>query len=228
MTNYKVQVEHAAYWRGKVHRWSTAWSFTGSFTGGTPTQVIAAIKSTEQANCYPSPTGVNGGVASIAIYNEDTGGVPIASALYFDWQNTATWVPYGGTAWSARTRPAVNQLEVALLVEWNAGLSSKGKPVKFRKWFHAVPDNDSAPGVADVLPADVTGIAASINGGLASVAGFGLLLGKGSRLAATTCTVSPYYNNHQIPRGRRRRALVTASGQYTGPALQIPNAISVD
>jgi hypothetical protein len=228
MANYKVQVEHAAYWRGKVHRWSTAWAFTGSFTNGTPAQVIAAIKSTEQANCYPSPTGVNGGIASIAIYNEDTGGVPIASALYFDWTNTSTWVPYGGTAWSARTRPAVNQLEVALLVEWNAGLSSKGKPVKFRKWFHAVPDNDSAPGVADVLPADVTGIASSINSGLAVVAGFGLLLGRGSRLAATTCVVSPYYNNHQIPRGRRRKALVTAAGHYTGPSVQIPNAISVN
>lgn len=205
MTNYKMQVEHAGYWRGAVHRWSTAWSFTGSVSPANYASVILSMHTLENNVNYPDPREINGGVASIALYNLDAGGVPLARTDYFDPENPSAWVPYAGLGWSSLVPPALNHAEAALLIEWNAGLSSTGKPVKFRKFFHAVPDYASGPGDGNITPTDQSGLATAAENMLVQIAAKGLNLGKGSRLAGTTPSVGAYFVNHQMPRGRKRR-----------------------
>jgi hypothetical protein len=78
--------------------------------------------------------------------------------------------------------------------------------VYLRKWYHMVPSTTVAPASPDISPsvqALLTTAAMSITGVLG---GKGLTLGSSSgRLAGSTVVVSPYYENHQMNRGRRRK-----------------------
>jgi hypothetical protein len=58
-----------------------------------------------------------------------------------------------------------------------------------------------------------------INGCLGSA---GLALGSYRGTFAGIPVVKAYLGNHQMPRGRRRKPLVTASGRYTGPTIGLP------
>jgi hypothetical protein len=149
------------------------------------------------------------------------GGVPVVEKVYYDWTTPGSWITPTSTAWPTRTAPADQNAEVAWLAEWQAGLSSSGKPVKFRKWYHSVPPSSSAGATADIPSTTVSSLLTQVTilqGCLAG--GYGLVLGNSRRLAGAA-TVLPYYGNHQMPRGRRRKPLVTADGRYTGPSLLI-------
>jgi hypothetical protein len=101
--------------------------------------------------------------------------------------------------------------------------------VFFRKWFHAVPKATPASGGAiEVSAADVASlVTAGTTLANCLSSGYGLSMGSSRRLAVNPPTVSSFYENHQMPRGRRRKALVTASGRYTGPTIEVPGAPEV-
>jgi len=224
MTDYRIVARHVRYWRGSVHRWSTVWRFTGSIsTGNIPTAVLA-IHDLEQKVGYPGVTTHQAGLYEVALYDHATGGVPLNTTTYFDYTNPSAWINYSGTAWASPFGAALTNAEVAVVVEWPAGVSTTGKPVRFRKWFHTCPTTAAVTGANDISSADLGTIASTINTQVAIVGGLGAPMGNGSRLAATSCNVLGHYGNHQMPRGRRRKALVTASGRYTGPSLVVPNA----
>lgn len=222
MTDYRLVSRHVRYWRGSVHRWSTVWRFTGTFTGPGLVSATTALHDLEQGVNYPGISTHQGGLYEISIYDHATGGVPVLTTTYFDWTNPAVWINYTGSAWAAPFGVAVGNAEAAVVAEWHAGVSRTGKPVRFRKWFHMTPVTVASSGGADISPTDVSNIQALIDSKVAVIDGLGVQMGNGSRLAALNCTVLPHYGNHQMPRGRRRRALVTASGHYTGPSITIP------
>lgn len=222
MTDYRIVSRHVRYWRGSVHRWSTVWRFTGTITSANYASATAAIKTLEMGVNYPGISAKQGGIYEIAIYDHATGGVPVQTTTYFDWTNPTVWVDYTGVGWASPHGVAVGNAETAILVEWAGGLSSSGKPVKFRKWFHMTPVTVATSGAADISPTDQSGLAAIINTQVAVVGGLGAPMGNGGRLAATTAVVNPHYGNHQMPRGRRRPALVSASGKYRGPSIVVP------
>jgi hypothetical protein len=222
MTDYRIVSRHVRYWRGAVHRWSTVWRFTGTLPSGSLAAATTAIKTLEDAVGYKGVTGNNGGCYEVAIYDHATGGVPIDTTTYFDWTTPGSWIPYTSSGWTSTSNPIDAQAEVAMAVQWHAGLSVTGKPVIFRKWFHSVPVNLSTPPSVDLSAAQITSLQTAINNQVAVVGGLGAPMGTGGRLAATSCIVRPYFGNHQMPRGRRRKALVTAAGRYTGPAIQVP------
>lgn len=222
MTDYRIVTRHVRYWRGAVHRWSNVYPFTGTIASGNYAACIAAMHTAEQAiNYYTGTPPITGGNYEIAMYNSATGGVPVDVVTYFDYTAPGSWIPYTATAWG--TSSAYEQVaEVALAVRWQGGLSRTGKPVYFRKWYHSVPSSTATGSARDVSTAAVLNIGNALTTALNTVGGFGAPMGRGGRLASSSPIVGIYYENHQMPRGRRRKALVSASGQYNGPAIHYP------
>lgn len=224
MTDYRIVARHVRYWRGQVHRWSTVYRFTGTIAAGSYGTAIAAIKTLDDGVCYHPASPVTGGIYEVAIYDHATGGVPVDIVTYFDWTTPASWIQYGSAGWGSLSSSFESNAEAALQIEWHAGLSVTGKPVVFRKWYHAVPQIGGGGTGVDVTAGQVTSLSAIVNAQIAVVGGLGAPMGTGSRLAATNCVVKTYFGSHQMPRGRRRKPLVTASGRYTGPTIQIPQS----
>lgn len=215
MPNYRAVVDHVGYWRGTVHRWSTSYSFTGS--GTAPNSAACdTLLAADSAICYAG-TNVSGGIPEVRFYNTATGGVPVVAKTYFDYAVPADWIKYTSTGWATHTNAPESALETALLIEWPAGLSTTGKPVTFRKWYHAVKVsiNQGGDSGQDMLTADLTaltGAAASLTGCLVST--YGLTIGNAGRLVTGAAVVSPYYSNHQMPKGRRRTSLSKDGTKY--------------
>lgn len=189
---------------------------------------LTTLLAADAAMCYPGVAGTTWGGTYEAVAYHTGGGVPVATYTAFDWTSPGAWVRDGGAGWGSPSGAYVNQAEVALLVEWPAGLSSSGKPVNFRKWYHAVPEpGTESPGSVDIstaMAATLLTAATTLTNCLASSS---LLMGNAGRFAGSPL-ISRYYANHQMPKGRRRRALVSASGRYTGPTISIPDMVIPD
>lgn len=223
MTDYRAVARHVRYWRGQIHKWSTVYPLTGSITAGNYGNVITKIHDLEQLVNYRTAASVQGGLYEVALYDHATGGVPVAVVTYFPFGTPGSWIPYTGTGWTTTSLVTCPEAETALQVEWLAGLSVSGKPVSFKKWYHMVPNSTAVGGAPDVAAGDVTNLTTTFTTGIAALATYGVLLGNASRLAAATPVVRNFYGNHQMPRGRRRKALVTAGGRYTGPTVRVPS-----
>jgi hypothetical protein len=218
MTTYRAVARHVRYWRGAVHKWSTVWLMTGTLTAGGGPGLIEQVHGLEQDINYPAPSGHGGGVWEIALYDQASGGSPIAVTSYFDPAVPSSWIAYIGTPWADLTANLMTAAEVALQVTWNAGLSRTGKPVKFRKWFHSVPEVGRPPGDPELAGSQVTSLQTTMNAWVAGFSTFGVLHGNGGRLAASVSVVDNFYTNHQMPRGRRRKVTRVAAGFAGLPA----------
>nr|CRY93634.1 hypothetical protein [uncultured prokaryote] len=215
MTDYRVVVRHVRYWRGTPHRWSTVYPLTGTVSSSNYGALITAMKSLDSNMCYSGNSVATGGIYEVALYNQASGGVPISITTYFPWATPASWVAYTSGGWPSVTTPASSVAESALQVEWLAGLSSSGKPVSFKKWYHAVPETPSTDVGIDLTSAQITSLQNAWTSGFGTVAGLGVLLGNSRRLAASTPTVRSAIGNHQMPRGRKKK-LTAARAQSLG------------
>jgi hypothetical protein len=220
---YRAVVKHIRYWRGAPHIWSTVYQFAGTLSKPLDVAAATTVLQWDDNMCAKSLAS-EGGTFECSIYDQATGGVPLVSYTKFDHTVTADWTGYGASSYWANTAAVLAQpAEAALGVKWIAGLSKSGKPVYLRKWWHAVPL--SAPGG----PANQIGttVVASLQTGAAFLPGllsaYGLVAASASGRLAGVATVSGQYENHQMPRGRRRKALVKANGTYTGPTIVIPD-----
>lgn len=226
MATYRAVVRHVRYWRGVVHRWSTVYHYSGTASGSVGDTQATAVLNADSGMCYGS-SATEGGAYECQVYDQASGGVPISTVVAFDWTNPASWERYSSAYWTTDGPSAVTAAEVALGVEWAAGISRSGKPVILRKWYHAVPVSTAAPGAVDVPTADNTSL---LTGALAlynAMGSVGLLLSSGSGRFAGSATIQRYYQNHQMPRGRRRKALVSADGIYKGPVAKIPGDLNI-
>lgn len=206
MAVYRYQIVSVGMWRGKIKRWNT------TLHEGVSTDT-AGIYALFQASGYPNPGDVlgdcSGGVASISVY-ASTGGAPILTTVYFDWQTPGTWIPYTGTAWSGVPEGTLidSSGESALIVVGHmAAHSVTGKPVTTRKYLHAIPSRSATDyGTPDV--------------DAASQASLKALWGT-SRLAnplgvqPATTEVLTWYGNHQRVRGRRRTTSQVAAQSFS-------------
>nr|CRY96108.1 hypothetical protein [uncultured prokaryote] len=225
MANYRIQVEHARYWRGQPHRWSTVYHFNlAAARAPIDASACDAFAAAEKPLLYPGGTTSNG-ISSISIYGP-SGGTPIAAKTYFDWHVPASWVNAGiGAAWTGASGPLATA-EVALVVKSPTQLSRTGKPVFLRKWYHGVPAiNDGA--TAEVTSSQITAItAAFVALGSSLTATYGLVYASPSGAVPGTPTVQPFFGNHQMPRGRKRKVVTIDGKQYVpannGGQLPIP------
>lgn len=206
MAVYRYQVVSVGLWRGQIKRWNT--TFHTNASGDT-----TAIKNAMQAAGYKAPGdeagACSGGVASIARYAA-AGGPPQSNVIYFDWKTPSTWVPYTGTAWAAvdPLTPLDAAGESAVVVEGNmSGLSATGKPVKTRKFLHAIPSRTGPTYNDPDVPAAV---AAAIK------ALFGInLMCNPAGIQPATVSVEEWYGNHQRVRGRRRTVRQVAANSFS-------------
>lgn len=221
--NHRFVVRHVRYWRGAIQKWSTVYQFQGvPFGGSILTADLTAVKNGDQGMCYYHLTS-EGGIYQVECYDQTAGGPPVATINYFDPETPGAYTGYPGTVWPSLTQPLETSAEVSLGVRWPGGTSSSGKAVYYRKWYHAVPQSSAAPGAVDVVPANVTLLQAQAAVVQNCLAARGMVMGALGRTSAGVPVVSPYYENHQMPRGRRKKALVTSSGRYTGPSIQVPS-----
>lgn len=211
MSEYRIVVRHVRYWRGKIHKWSTVYPFTGTTSSSNYPAIIAAMHSMEQDVLYPGNTPGQGAIWEIALYNSASGGVPVAVQTYCDPATPSTWVDYAGAVWPDLTHILETVAEAAMQAYWLAGLSSSGKPVRFRKWYHSVPVSTALNGGADIATSTQNAIKNRLQSGMATISGLGITLGRGTRLAGTTPVVLADYGNHQMPRGRKKKPVKVAS-----------------
>lgn len=193
-------------WRGKIKRWNTTFHYVSN-------SAAFFFHNQMQAAGWPNPGDVagacSGGVASISVY-ESTGGAPLSTTVYFDWEDPSSWIPYTGTAWSGvdpATPIDASGESALLLVGHMPGLSSTGKPITTRKYLHAVPSRTAADyGDPDVSPADATALAALFDP---------QYMGNAAGVIPTSVTAEPYYFNHQRVRGRRRTVKNVAAQSFS-------------
>lgn len=208
---YQLVCRHLSWWRGEVHKWSTVWPLVSTAEGVSWTIYLQdQLATVDSQICYFGPDGGEGHLYQADFYSKDLGGMPILTTTYgSDTVPSDGSLPSGG-AYVSSTAIMQTPLETCLIVDFSAGLSKSGKPVQFRKYFHAVPQSTATDGAPDISPADraaVNALAASVN---SVIAGSNLLHGNARRLAGDPY-VSQWYGNHQMPRGRRRKKIVTSS-----------------
>lgn len=204
--SYRGVVRHVRYWRGQVHRWSTVYQFVGTPSSGLTATDAQTLLNADNKMLYSTGPS-RGGTYECALYNQSSGGVPIAVYTAFDWTAPSAWAVGSASAWATASAIPGDPAEAALLVEWPAGLSSSGKPVRLRKWYHMVPSVAALGGTQDVGTTDFTALTTQANALVGVLASKGLVLGSSTgRFAGSAAIVDRYYANHQMQRGRRRRA----------------------
>lgn len=207
---FRYQVVSVGMWRGKVKRWNTTFHLANS-------DQTANLYARMADSGYKAPGDVvgacSGGVASIAVYNA-TGGAPLSNTIFFDWQTPSTWIPYTAAAWNSV--PAGTPLDAAgesavLISGLMPALSKTGKPVRTRKYLHAVPSRTSAAfDDPDVPAAVVTQL------GLLFSVGF---MGNAAGVIPNSVQVDDWYVSHQRVRGRRRPVAALQRQAYSNGVI---------
>lgn len=206
MAEYLCVVKHVGYWRGAIHRWSTAWPFVGlAALSGTTT--VDAVADYDQGFCVGS--AADGGIFESSLYDLTAKGMPIETHTYFDYASPSSWTGYDSAGYFAIPTVEKGTLESALGAQWPAGLSRTGKPVYFRKWFHAIGESAATtPGSPDVSTANAGSLATYAALAPTLLAAHGLAMGNSRRLAqATDSFADAFFQAHQIPKGRKRKPL---------------------
>nr|CRY96085.1 hypothetical protein [uncultured prokaryote] len=221
-----MQAVSVGYWRGEPKRWNNTFHYTTSAQTPNYTACLAAAHTILQALGTPY---VPGGNSSIALYPVD-GGVPLAETTFFNWEAPGSWVQWNGTIWGTSTTPTPTSGEAAVVFKVAAGVSSSGKPVSLRSYWHAFlaqPDTASTPQLSSaIITAAVTQYnkLQVLNDG----AGGALVLSKPDGTAvANTATLGGYVETHQRVRGRRRKS-VTIDGKRYYPATSSAHIVPVE
>jgi hypothetical protein len=206
MTEYLCVVKHVGYWRGVIHRWSTAYPYVGS-AALSGTTVVDAVADRDSGMCFGS--AADGGIFESSLYDVTAKGSPIETHTYFDYLDTSAWTGYTSAGYFAVPSAEAQPLELALLASWYAGMSRTGKPVFFKKWYHAVGETAAAvSGAADVTSANVASLGAYGAGFQGLLSAHGLAMGNARRLVAVgEPGIGAFFENHQIPKGRKRKPL---------------------
>lgn len=191
-------VTHTDSWRDDTaHKWTTVYPYVGTAVGLTLSDVDDFL-SLDAALCYNGTTG-SGFISHAAFYDLSAKGSPLFQepvALGYDGSD---WVTAAGAVGQELNR------EVAAVLEWPGGLSRTGKPVTFKKWIHAVPLSPSvAGGSPDIDGATITALKATMASIVTHFAARGLAMGNARRFAGTGYIVRSVYENHQMPKGRKR------------------------
>lgn len=211
--NHRFVVRHVRFWRGAIQKWSTVYQFQGTPSGGSILDSdLTTIKGWDADMCY-SKLITDGGTYQVECYDQTAGGPPVLTHNYFDPDSPSSWTGYGASAWGTFTQPTETTAEVSLGVRWLAGTSVTGKAVYMRKWYHSVPSSTAAAGAVDISPSVVTALTAAATSLQSSLVSRGMGLAPLGRTSVGPPVISAYYENHQMPRGRRRPIRVASAGE---------------
>jgi hypothetical protein len=203
MTIYRFQATSVDYWRGAPHRWQNTFHYSIS------NDAEAALCLPDFANKLKAmgAAASAGGLAEVAAYNTATGGVPVASTVFFPWQTTSSWISWPTGSWQTSGLAPTNG-EAAARFRTRAGTGRTGKPIYVGIYWHAFLAGTADTGTgAQFSSSIVTAMSALYNAlqtlsdGTSAVAV--QVTPKGNSIAGTG-TLLPYVEAHQRTRGRRR------------------------
>lgn len=203
-----VVLLHGCYWRGSPHVWSTVYNLSGSTPNAADqVQLIRQLRDIESSILF----GGNGGTARGFIegrFYTGQGGIPTAVDTYGTKADPASWLSYTGIVWGATSAPYEETREVAMLIKTPLnGLSSRGKPVFLRKYFHAIPffaDNGQIPSsfVTLINNAVLPWTNGSLHNGV-------VVIGQSGRQSSLPPATDTFTVARQMPRGRRKKVTAT-------------------
>nr|CRY97311.1 hypothetical protein [uncultured prokaryote] len=205
-TNYGLVIRHSSWWRGNQHRWSCVYPYvsTGSPVGLSEAGILGAVQAHADI-VWMGPDNDQGNLYEAEFYNLDAGGSALLTVAYGVQEDYGSGLECGA-AWENQTVLKQSTAEVALLLEWDGGLSRTGKPVTFRKFIHGVQVSNAADGGNDITSTTEAAITTRMTTIQNHFVDDNLALGNTRRLAGTNNGPSVRYYNHQMPRGRRRKS----------------------
>jgi hypothetical protein len=208
-------------WRIGAHRWSLTGNHSGSSFDATDAETFMTGTASPFALSFGpfiSPVGTT--VVRAAYYDGSTS-TPVWEATYTTEDPAPTPLVPTGLAFSSHTGQL--PLETCVILEAQAGLSSRTKPVYLRKYIHAVPI-----GTIETVGSEInfTFDGGSVHTAAAHAMGDGSWFGTRVYISPTgrqpltdawTPLVAP--GNHQMPRGRKRK--ITTSGSSSSLLSEI-------
>jgi hypothetical protein len=224
MAVVRLQATSVGYWRGQVKRWNNTFHYTTSAM--TPNYAACLAVASVNLRALGAPA-VAGGLASLKLYAAG-GGVPLAEQINFPYETPGSWLPWNSSGIWQSTGTPPEAMEAAAVFTIAAGLSSTGKPVTLRTYWHAfvsTPEISSAPQFSSTIQAAAQtqmNKMQVLNDG----AGGALVISTpGGRAVAGTCVLDPYVSAHQRVRGRRRKIVTIDGVKYqkaAGEAVAVP------
>lgn len=113
---------------------------------------------------------------------------------------------------------AIEPLEVCVMLEARAGLSSRSKPVFMRKFIHAIPITNLGAGAGGVPNWVFTTEAAAAATAMGDGSWFGNRVycsPSGRQPSSNDWQALVVPGNHQMPRGRKRKSVTTGSSLFS-------------
>lgn len=203
-----VQITKQAYWRGAAKTFQNSYWISGNPSASDFESVIDALQQIENKVFPRVNSGLGVGFVSAAGYSPGTGPaaveVPYNPSLAAG-SATGFLGPTGGYDFLTFATTLESCLETRMPLE---GVSSRGKPVYCRKYFRGIYAG-SADDVTNepIGAADLSVIASTI---LPWKTGMGtndyVVIGASGRQASAAPTAQPYIGNHQVPRGKKKKA----------------------
>lgn len=199
-------------WRTGKHTWHLVGNHSGSSFTAADAKTFMEGAASPFALCFaPFIDALNSSVVRSAYYDGQNS-APVYVAIYDTDNPPPSPLTPTGAAFSSENT-AQEPLEVCVMLEAQAGLSSRSKPVYMRKFIHAVPTGNIQAGTGGLPQFEFTSAAATAAAAMGDGSWFGnrVYCSPSGRQPSTNdwvAQVTP--SNHQMPRGRKRK--VTSSG----------------
>lgn len=205
-------------WRTGYHQWHLVGNHSGSSFGASDAQTFMEGTSSPFALCFgPFIETGHTSVVRSAYYDGSTS-APVFTNTY-DTDNPApTPLVPTGLAFSDTETSESLPLEVCVMLEAEAGLSSRSKPVYLRKFIHAIPggyqDVASGTGIPNWIFADAAATAATKMGDGSWYGNRVYCSPSGRQPSSNDWQALLVPGNHQMPRGRKRKVAGTNSSIF--------------
>jgi hypothetical protein len=212
--HWYVEIEKQAFWRGAPKTFVNRYVMSGSQPAASDaTTVISALKGIED-QVYPQ-IGAGQGYGFVQGRAYPSGkGTFFAKVDYNPSKAQASSTGYAGIQSGQTLVEIADTIEVCLIAETRLqGQSSTGKAMYLRKYFRGISGRTQGaePG-ADLPPGTVAAIEGVIAPWRTGVgASNWVVIGNSGEQAAAAPTVQPFLGNHQVPRGKKRKASTKSS-----------------
>lgn len=210
-------------WRSGLHLWHLVGNHSGSsFTAADAQTFMEGAESPMALSFAPFICPTTSTIERSAYYNGQDS-APIFTRTYSSGSPAPTAIHPTGAALSEDTT-GQEPLEVCVMLEAQAGLSTRSKPVYMRKYIHAICVGNLTPGTDGVpnwvFTADAAAAATAMGDG--SWFGNRVYCSPSGRQPATNdwaAIVVP--GNHQMPRGRKRKTAATSGSSVLSAAEKL-------
>lgn len=208
------------YWRGLLHNFSIVGNHSGTSFGQSDAQTFMEGTASPYALCF----GVfqcSSIVVVASRYYDGQASAPVFAAEYNEANPVPTPLVPTGLAYGTDTSEDYLPLEVCCDLSSDIGLSATSKPVYNRKYLRGVPKTALAVGTENspVFTIATAGVAAASSLGNGDLYGGRYYISPGAR-SADNWVASTQCGNHQIPRGRKRKATSAGSGVSASKLLE--------